>query len=426
MTGHRAGISPDVATILTEVAGLDGDAMRGTDNAATAANLAVAQTRLDDSIGSGISGRTITATLHVSPDGDNSDGSSWAKAYQTIQAALTAASTDANDCTLILIAPHATYYDIDTTGDPTWTGNYELRGTHRIWAAIRNEHDTATSVFKFTGKVSLVDLAIFTEDAVNGVIFTNNGWRVRTCGFNSSGTDGANTSVYIDGSAALTRGGIMGDVQFIGNAATTTAISINQSTVNEFHNVNIHTCLVGVLIADADSDYNKFNNIDIGDSALGLDINAGNEQHFDNIHFHHNTANVDDEVKDHNWINIIGQFPIAILPDNFTGVACDTGDGADAWTLVLQTLYTNAGHGPFRIVGIHLEPAVAGWYRLHMTADETIYFDDLMFDANKREGTAAPSGTEYIFNAGTVIKGASKSDSDGVDGLIVWLEVQLI
>ena len=38
------GLNPDVATILTEVAGLDGDAMRGTDNAALASVLGALNT----------------------------------------------------------------------------------------------------------------------------------------------------------------------------------------------------------------------------------------------------------------------------------------------------------------------------------------------------------------------------------------------
>ncbi|KKM01520.1 hypothetical protein LCGC14_1793660, partial [marine sediment metagenome] len=61
-------------------------------------------------------GRAYTATLFVSPDGDNSDGTILRKAFQTINAALDAASTDANDLTLIYISPHATYYDINLTG----------------------------------------------------------------------------------------------------------------------------------------------------------------------------------------------------------------------------------------------------------------------------------------------------------------------
>ena len=227
--------------------------------------------------GMATAGRAVTATLFVSPDGNDADGLTWDTAYTTIQGALDAASTDANDCTLILIAPTATFYDIATTGDPTWSCNVHIQGTHRIWAAIRNEHASATSVFKFTGKASIQDLAIFTEDGVDGVIFTKSGWRVRNCGFNSSGTDAANTSVYIDGSAAVTRGGIMEDVQFIGNVANTTAIHINKSTVNEFRNIHVHTCLVGLHIEDAASDLNTFYNCDFGDCALGMDLDAGNE-----------------------------------------------------------------------------------------------------------------------------------------------------
>ena len=82
--------------------------------------------------GNFISGRAVTATLYVSPNGNDLDGSSWDNAYTTIQAALDAASTDADDLTQIMIAPHSTYYDIATTGDPTWTGNYELVGSHRL------------------------------------------------------------------------------------------------------------------------------------------------------------------------------------------------------------------------------------------------------------------------------------------------------
>jgi len=378
-------------------------------------------------IGASIATRAVTATLYVSPNGAGSDGKTWATAFTTIQDALDAASTDADECTQIVVGPHATYYDINTTGDPTWTGNYDIIGSHRIWAAVRNEHDTATSVFKFTGKVSIRDLAIFTADAVDGVVFTGNGWRVRHCGFNSSGTDAANTSVYIDGSAALTRGGIMEDVQFIGHVTHTKAIYINTSTVNEFHNVTLHTCLTAIHIVGATSDYNLFKDCDIGDCALGIDIDSGNEQHFINLRLHHNTNNVDDTVGDSIWYNTDGQFDISITPDDFTGIAVDTGDGVNTWTAALVTIYTDASDGPFRITGKALKAGSTEWYRLQLTADDGVtYFDDTMFEASKQIGSSAPSGTEHVFNKGTVIKGRSKSESAGVDGLDVWLQIQMV
>ena len=75
-------------------------------------------------------GRPVTHSLCVSPNGDGSDGSSWEKAFTTLQAALDAASTDADDLTAILLSPHATYYDINTAGDPTWAANVEIHGAH--------------------------------------------------------------------------------------------------------------------------------------------------------------------------------------------------------------------------------------------------------------------------------------------------------
>jgi len=83
--------------------------------------------RQEDMLGDASILRAVTATLRVSPNGTGVDGLSWRTAYTTIQDALDAASTDADDCTLILISPHTTNYDIDTTGDPTWAANVILK-----------------------------------------------------------------------------------------------------------------------------------------------------------------------------------------------------------------------------------------------------------------------------------------------------------
>lgn len=376
----------------------------------------------EDNFGASAIGLAVTETLMVSPNGNSTDGKTWATAYSTIQVALDAASIDADDCTLILLSPHTSFYDINTTGNPTWTGNYEIRGTHRAWALIRNNHIGATSVMNFSGKTSLENLAIFTTGSVDGVRFTESGWRIRNCGFNSQGITGAATSVHIDGSVALTRGGIMEDVQFLGAAAFTKAILIEQSSVNEFYNVRMNGCLTGIHITDADSDYNFFCDGGIGNCAVGIDIDAGNEQHFDNITFRDNGLSVDDVVGDHVWANIYGNFPIVVLPDDFTGVNVPTAVGIDTWG-TLTTVYTDAGSGPFRIVGVNLLPAIAQWYRVRFH-DGSTYFDDFLFEANKREGSAAPSGTEFIFNKGTVIQAQSKCEGGGPDALNIWLEIQ--
>jgi len=55
--------------------------------------------------GPSILGRSITAILHVSPNGNSEDGLSWETAFTRLQDALDVASTDPSDCTLILISP---------------------------------------------------------------------------------------------------------------------------------------------------------------------------------------------------------------------------------------------------------------------------------------------------------------------------------
>ena len=382
-------------------------------------------------------GRAITAVLHVSPDGNGLNGLTWQTAFTTIQAALAAASTDANDCTKIWVAPHATNYDILTADNPTFTGNYEISGTHRIWAAIKNTHASATSVMKFTGKVSLENLAIFQVADEGGVIITGNGWRIRRCGFNSTAISGAATSVYIDGTGATTRGGIMEDVEFLGDSTFTTGLHIEASTINEIRNVTMHDCIVGIHVEDAASDRNLFQHVDIGDcndtvavegaDGVAIKITSGNEQHFDNILLHDNTINVSDAIGDSAWDNIHGQFEIDVEPNDFAGVTLAADDVPNAWGADTEIRAAATATVPFRIVGVHFEPDISQWYGVRLSADSgATHFDEFLFDGNKREGAAAPAGTEFIFNKGTKISGGAKAESDGEDTVNIWLEIQEI
>ncbi len=384
-------------------------------------------TALDSLVGNSVSGRAITETLCVSPDGDGSDGSNWVKAYTTVQDALDAASTDANDCTLILIAPHATNYDINTTGDPTWTGNYEIKGSHRNWAKIKNNHASATSIMKFTGKVSIEDVTIDCgTGSNNGVIITGSntkGCRLRHTYFECEKVTGAQTALEISGS---TEYALMSDVMFHGVQAYTKGMLLDNCKLSNFAKLDFHDCATGIQFTNTSPD-NIFSFLLFHECTLGMDIDSGDNQFFHELSFGGCTTNVDDEVGNHAWTNIYGSFPIDILPDNFTGVAVNTGDGADTWTAALVTVYTNAGGTPFRIVAVHTNPGTNEFYRLQFTADDgTTYYDDLMFDVKRREGAAHPSGTGFIFNKGTVIKARSKSESAGVDNLNVWLEIQEI
>ena len=379
-----------------------------------------------DMLGPTTIGRAITATLRVSPDGDGSDGLSWSTAYQTINAALDAASTDVNAMTLILIAPinGANYYDINVTGQPTWFANVRLQGTMRNFSEIRNTHVSATCILKLTGLAVLSDICFnLHTGSSDGIVLTNGASRVLRCLFNGRSLTGAATALWLDG--ATQADAKVDDVDFEGHVSYMTALKVDGFARCHFQVMRLHNCLTGIHILNSDSDDSLFKDIDISDCALGIDIDAGNDQHFQEIDFHHCTRNVDDEVGDSEWVDIHGAFPILILPDNLTGTQVNTG-AANTYGSDTELLSAASRDNPFRIVAVHMEPSTSEWYQIRFSADSgSTFYDILQFDGTKREGIAAPSGTEFIFNKGTRIS-ASTRDVSGGDNVKVWLEIQEI
>ena len=379
-------------------------------------------------IGNSISGIAVTETLFVSPDGNGTNGSNWTNAYTTIQAALNAASVDGDDCTLIMVSPNATTYDINITGDPTWTGNYHIKGSHRNWAKITNSHASATSIMKFTGKVSIEDVTIdigYTD--LNGVIISGSGTkgcRLRHTYFEAEHATGAHTCLEISGGTEYAK---LEDVMFHGEINYTTGLIINNCKFSDIHDVQFHDCLVGMQQANAASDGNEYHRLLFHTCTLGIDLDAGNSAIFDHLNFYDCTRNVDDEVGDATWRAIHGQFPIYIYPDDFTGITVASAAGAGTWGSLTEIVAAAAIDNPFRIVAVHFAPSVNQWSRVRFTADAgTTYYDDLMFDVKRREGQAAPSGTEFIFNADTKIEAMAKVDGGGPDNINVWIEIQEI
>ena len=382
-------------------------------------------------IGTGIVGRAVTDTLYVSPEGAGTNGKTWAGAFTTIQAALTAASTDRDECTLIMISPHTTSYDIDTTADPTWTGNYILKGSHRNWAKIVNtnsDNGGATSLMKFTGRVALIDLNFNLGTGNNGVIITLGGPRVYNCQFVGEDLTSAKTALHLDHASGGKHAKVI-DCDFKGDDEFMTALKVDQFGYSNFERIRIHECLVGIHILGANADKNIFSYVDIGDcshaNGIGIDIDAGNEQHFHDIILHHNTTNVDDESKDHIWSNIFGAFPIAINPDSLTGDTVQTGTGT-AYGSALTIFSTNELDYPFRIVGYVFVPSNNDTYQIRFSGDAgASYFDMLQFNDTRATASIAPSGTEFIFNAGTEIYCEARNDSGG-DDCEVWVKIQAI
>ena len=382
---------------------------------------------IKENMGASVIGRAVTATLYVSPNGNGGSGLSWTNAFTTIQAALDAASTDANELTLILISPHTTYYDIDTTGDPTWTGNYILKGSHRAWTEVRNDHASATSIMKFTGLIGLEDLCFNLGTGNNGVIITKSGFRVDHLQFLGDNLTGAATALHLDGATTL-RFGKVRDVEFLGEGTThMTGILIDNTSRSDFHNITINAAKTAIQIVGAASDENNFLNIRIGDTGIGFDFDSGNEQHIEKIVFHHNDVDVDDEVGDDVWTNIRSETDAAIYPDNFTGVTLTAG-GADAWGAYTEVRSAATATAPFKVIAVHAEANANEKFRIQFSHDSgSTNYNDIQVEgiANqvKRESVAASVGSGHIFNKGVAITARVKSES-GSNNAIVWIEVQ--
>lgn len=217
----------------------------------------------------------------------------------------------------------------------------------------------------------------------------------------------------------------MDDVQMLGAVGFTTGIHIENSSINQFDHVHIHGCLVGMLFDGAAPDQNHFENVDIGDCALGLDIDTGTGQHFEHVDFHGNTRNVDDEVGGHLFMNVHGQLDTAIYPDNLVGIQVNCG-AAGVYGGDTELIAAAAIDNPFRIVGQVYGPSANEWYTVRFTnAGGAPYFDTAQVESAKKQGASAPSGTEHIFNAGDRISASARSITGG-NNTKVWLLVQEI
>jgi len=99
----------------------------------------------------------------------------------------------------------------------------------------------------------------------------------------------------------------------------------------------------------------------------------------------------------------------------------------DAREEPITTVFENTNQLSQDIGAMIFGHAVSQKSRLRFTADNgTIYYGDLFFDGTKREGSAAPSGTEFIHNANARIEAMAKVIGGGPDDIQVWVEVQEI
>jgi len=179
--------------------------------------------------------------------------------------------------------------------------------------------------------------------------------------------------LWLDGSPSK-HGKVIG-CEYLGSPAHMAAIKVDQIARSQFQELRIHECAVGIQTVGVGADSNLFRILDIGECGIGLDLDEGNGQHFDDIWLHGNTINVDDEVGDHVWHKIHGQFPMVVVPDDLTGVQVNCG-GVGAWGADTEIRAGALATKPFRVAAVNLDPSAAERYSIRFSADSGVSWYD--------------------------------------------------
>lgn len=220
-----------------------------------------------------------TAFLYVSPNGDNSDGSSWAKAYNLIESAITAASADLNDYTLILVADGS--YTI--AAQIAITKHIEIRGMSRDGVIIDCQVDDAVppmdcNIRIQTNNVSIKNCSFLVTAAVAISVIIDiesyKGTLIENCFFNNE----ANTA----GFSILCEGSGLGEVTLSTNTIILNCefedcvgYPIYGGAYTYIINCNFHGSDEGLIKLDATATFTYiygcvFSNWDSGYSAISL------------------------------------------------------------------------------------------------------------------------------------------------------------
>ena len=118
---------------------------------------------------------------------------------------------------------------------------------------------------------------------------------------------------------------------------------------------------------------------------------------------------------------------MSYAPDNFTGVTVTANNVANTWGVDTEIRAGASATVPFRVVGYHFNPDISQKYRVRFSGDSGVtFFDDVLVETAKQVGSTAPSGTEFIFNAGARINASAKAQTGGEDTILVWVKIQEI
>ena len=381
---------------------------------------------------------SFTDTLFVSLAGDNSNGSSWTKAYTSLTTALDWIATNQATGESHLIMIGVGTFDIDITGNPEYRGlSIGLIGTGRNSTFIINDHATATTILMFDGcELIISNLTFHTGNnnitglrLVEDVGGLGHGTIIDNVEFHAYIPTGAHSLLYLESDVEGLR---MTNCWFFGHSAHTTAIYTDDATYNYYQNIHIYGCLMGIHLSDADDRYNHFKDIyfQLCITCIQIDV-VGDGNIFENIYFIGTlTTNIDDSTGQTYWINLFKNQESAeateiYLPDNLTGVTITAGIGANIWSAAdADVIAAVSATTPYRLLGFSYECAATEKYAIRFYAAGTDYIGRVLL-----EGTANICKNYYFerpiwIQQGEALQASAKSETGG-NNILVWAIIEM-
>lgn len=369
--------------------------------------------------------------IYVHQDGDNkTGGATWDDAYTDLPSAIARAQGTPFWTTLILVG--AGEWDVCNPIAQLIDRNVILIGVGRDLTTFINTHPLADSVFRTTWTFKGYRFTIRLEDTCDGIVVgqdwghleINSDIRLENVLFTVNVTNnGAPEGLRLEQSTL----GEFNNLHFEGFChGAMIAINISESYDNDFSDIRIHHCKMGIMFNLNSSDYNNFDCVDIYNASIGLNIDAGNHQHFHYIEFERVGTPIDDEVGDSHWFNIFSDNLIgSIQPENLVGVDVDTSVAADTYGTDVLVCDALGSDTPYYLVAILFEADAGERYGLRLW-EGTGYFYQTVLEAKfvgqiDRWTIEIPS----IFNAHSRIYCSIKSET-GNDDMDVWLEIVAI
>lgn len=251
-----------------------------------------------EDIAPAISEVAVTKVLYVHQDGNGTNGLTWGAAFTTFQLAYAAASSDANELTLINVGPGT--YDVAT--DPYFTLDkyIHIKGAGQGRTIFHNlSGDGLTDfVFSITEKVKISDCTITNAilGPTSGILIGDADGSysvIENVTFTPTSTlqmimlqIGNNSQDYLT----------IRNCKFFGNDQPFTIGILEQGTEQsifeklEFHDLN------RAISDDGAGSHNIYKNIRIFSCAIGLDVNSGDESIWEDITIRDCTTGIDIEA----------------------------------------------------------------------------------------------------------------------------------